>query len=713
MANKSILMSIWCLSILLAAMLTSAAAEEGQTSQIGSMLAMSLEELVDLEVVTATGVSMPVRLAPAVASVITAAQIKAIGATTLDEVLETVPGLHVSASHDTFLSSIWSIRGVQTSITPQTLLLINGIPFKSMIGARPYTFHMPVSMISRVEVVRGPGSAVYGADAFSGTVNVITKSGKEIDGTKTGIRYGSFDTSDFWFQHGGVYKGWDLYASIETQKSSGDNNRIVEEDFLNTFAGGALSAYSNTPAPLDTKYEWVTSHMGLKKNNFNLRVYGSMANNNGTGPGGAQTITYGGDFEGAQLLADLEYRDKKFAKDIDLAVRLYSAYIKTDALYEFFPPAIRNNPLPAPLNAFNYWLGNPITKQKYSGLQSTVIYTGLLEHKLRLALGWQFYDIDTDQFKNYGPAVAVQFGPLVNIKNTLYSYMEDQSRKVWNFSLQDEWEMARNWTLTAGVRYDHYNDFSSTTNPRAALVWETKYDLTTKLMYGKAFRAPDFGEQHIQNNSQALGNPDLQPETIDTYELVFEYQPTSTLLSKLNLFTYTIDGLIEYVPDPAPATTLTAQNYKDQEGHGFEVELHWEPNEKIMVLSSFAYQRSRDKDTKEIVTDAPEQQFYLNPQWSFMPDWSLNSQFYWIAGRHRADDDPRNDIKDYELVNLTLRRKNIANHVDMAVSLRNLFDEDIREPSPYAAAAGLAGAYIPNDYPMESRAIWGELRYTF
>ncbi len=95
-----------------------------------------------------------------------------------------------------------------------------------------------------------------------------------------------------------------------------------------------------------------------------------------------------------------------------------------------------------------------------------------------------------------------------------------------------------------------------------------------------------------------------------------------------------------------------------------------------------------------------------------MPDWSLGGQFYWIADRHREKGDPRDDIDDYGWVNLILRRKNIAKHWDLSLAVRNLFDDDARIPSPYDPAAP-AGAYIPNDYPMEGRNIWGEVRYVF
>ena len=88
-----------------------------------------------------------------------------------------------------------------------------------------------------------------------------------------------------------------------------------------------------------------------------------------------------------------------------------------------------------------------------------------------------------------------------------------------HLSLQDEWQLAPDWELTAGVRYDHYSDFGATLNPRAALVWQTSPRLTSKILYGRAFRAPAFDTLYAQNNPVGLGNDSLDPETIDTIEL--------------------------------------------------------------------------------------------------------------------------------------------------------------------------------------------------
>lgn len=648
----------------------------------------------DRLLLTATGSQVPVFKAPSVASVITKEEIKAIGATTLDEILESVPGLHVYPSGGTLFNSIWSIRGIQSRFNPHVLLLINGIPLtQSYDGGRPYAFTMPVAMISRVEIVRGPGSAVHGADAFSGVVNVITKDNFEIDGTRVGGRYGSFDTYDGWLQHGAQYNGWDLWGGIEILKTEGDHDRIIEKDYMDAIG---LSAFSNTPGYLDTHSTVTQANLGLRKDNFTFQVYSSLIES-AMGPGGLQVVTYGNEIDETNFLADLIWRDQKFTSDWDVSLRLYYSYMKADLFYQFFPTSFRN------------MLGNPILTDKNGGIETTAFYDGFNRHNLRLSTGLKSYDTNTDQNKNFGPGIANQFGPLVNVDDTPYVFMEDQDRQLFFASIQDEWDLVTRVTVTGGVRLDEYSDFGTTINPRAALVWESTYYLTTKLLYGRAFRAPSFGEQYVQNNPVVRGNPNLDPETIDTYELVFDLQPTKTFHSVVSFFTYQAKDMIEFVgPGPIPA----AENFGEQEGRGFEIEAEWDLNTMLKVRTNFAYQHSKNTRTDNYVADIPAMIFYLNPHWTFAQDWSLDGQYYWIGEQRRAEGDPREDIDDYDLVNVTLRRKNIVGNLDAALAVRNLFDSNGRTPSPYDPNAP-EGAYIPNDYPIEGRAFWVEFSYRF
>ncbi len=98
-------------------------------------------------------------------------------------------------------------------------------------------------------------------------------------------------------------------------------------------------------------------------------------------------------------------------------------------------------------------------------------------------------------------------------------YLLPHKRSINYAFLQDEWQLATEWNLTAGLRHDRYSDFGSTTNPRLALVWNAAYNVTLKALHGRAFRSPSFTEQYSTNNPTNRGNPNLKPERIKMTEL--------------------------------------------------------------------------------------------------------------------------------------------------------------------------------------------------
>ncbi len=672
----------------------------------------------DRLLVTATGSPKPVHQAPSVATVITAEDIERIGATTLDEVLETVPGLHVSPSNKGMLYTVYSIRGIHPSLNPQVLLLVNGLPITiGLTGGHPPQFRMPVANIVQVEVIRGPGSALHGADAFAGTINVITKDSEDINGTSTGFRAGSFDVYEAWLQHGKTYDGWDVAVSMDARTSNGDSSRIIDADLQSGLDKALGTSASLAPGPLETGYNFVDTRLALAKGNWTLRMWGSIQDDVGALDGMTQVLSSESDLSLAQYLGDLTYHNTALVRDTDVNLRFSFLYVNQDSLLQLFPPGTTlpigadgnidfNNP--KILTTFPDGVyGEPIPIDYQNAVDFTAAYKGFSQNRWLLGTGFKYLEEKTDEYKNFGPGVLdgtqpVQDGAMTHVSDENI-YLEDQLRKVWYALLQDEYAFARHWELVGGVRYDHYSDFGGTINPRLALVWETSHELTSKLLYGRAFRPPSFNELYIQNNPANLGNPDLEPETLESYELAFDYQPRADLRTILNLFYYEVKDLIELVQDSGQ-TTLTTQNTKDQKGRGLEFEVDWRVTETFDLKGNFAYQRSKDAATGKVTPDAPETQFYVNAHWQFWPRWSIDGQYFWIGNRHRAEDDTRPDIEDYDTVNLTLRRKGIAKNWDVAFAVRNLFDTDIREPSQ---------PVIPNDYPMEGRSVYGELRCHF
>ncbi|MES9834270.1 MAG: TonB-dependent receptor [Candidatus Thiodiazotropha sp. DIVDIV] len=674
----------------------------------------------DAVLVSATGSAKPVFLAPSVASVISKQDIEAMGARTLFEILETVPGLHIAPSSNfgPLITNI-NIRGIATALNPQVLVLLNGVQIKDLWnGNLGHRFEMPVEMISRVEVVRGPGSAVHGADAFAGTINIITKDGQEIDGVRAGIRQGSFSTSNGWLQYGTNHQGWDLVASLEALKQGTDDERLIEQDLQTTLDESFGTQASLAPGTMNLDQRLITYHLGLSKDNWRGHIWGLWQRDAGVGVGAAPVLDPEGYLEKDIYNADLLYHNQDLHPDWELTLRVNYNYTDYTNNFTLFPAgstlpigADGNLNFTDPVGFTHFsegYIGQPNSTNRVFGTEATGTYDGFADHHYRLATGYKKLELKPNAKQNFGPGVIdgsqqVVNGELTDVSDTPYVYGPNKARHLWYLSIQDEWTLARNWDLTLGARYDRYSDFGDTFNPRVALVWQTRYDLTTKLLYGQAFRPPSFSELYAQNNPVQLGNEDLDPETIDTLELAMDWRPTSDLRLATNLYAYQINDLIEALPDPDGASN-TNQNARDQEGQGIEFEIDWQVDKDLNLQANGAWQRSKDRDSGEEVANTPGFQYYARANWQFMPKWSVDGQWFWIGDRQRATGDDRPDIDDYQIVNLTLQRKQLLQHLDLTMAVRNLFDAEVREP---------ANTTIIDDYPMDSRAYWLELRVSY
>jgi outer membrane receptor protein involved in Fe transport len=271
---------------------------------------------------------------------------------------------------------------------------------------------------------------------------------------------------------------------------------------------------------------------------------------------------------------------------------------------------------------------------------------------------------------------------------------------------QDEWSFAKDWMLTAGVRNDNYSDFGGTTNPRLALVWDAALDLTAKLLWGEAFRAPSFSEDY-GINPVANGNPSLKPETIKTLETAFSWQARRDTQVNLSIFRYDMKDTIRAVANTIAGTGSTFQNTGKQHGSGMELESVWDAGHALRLTGNYSYQKSIDEATNQDAGYAPHHHLYARADWRFTSAWLLSGQANWVAERKRAVGDARPDIPDYKTLDLTLR-SNVGknrNQWEYAASVRNLFNADVREPS---LAPGTA---IPNDLPMAPRALWLQAIY--
>ncbi len=514
-------------------MLTGIASADSD-ERLRQYLSMPLEQLLDQKVSISTQTEQSLSMAPSVVTVITAEDMKASGDTNLAEALQSVPGLYVNYNRFGFRPLI-QFRG---SNDKQTLLMVNGAPMSDLMWRSGIFWKgLPVSMIDRVEIIRGPGSAMYGADASAGVINVITKTAGKLADSEAGLRVGSFDTQTVWLQHGGAWNGFDLAMTLDLSRTDGHDPRIVtdaqthgDRDFgtdASLAPGEAPYGYRNTDLRFSVaRDQWRLLVDYTRHDDLQIGL---------TGAGVLDPVTEGQD---SRLDLALAYDNPRFndAWGLNAEVRFRHLDYNSGDGFQEWPPGHTDSVGVYPDGVINRMSSAERSLSAEAGGQ----YHGFEHHTVRIGAGYRWEDLyRVEQWVNSGVdgegKPLPPGGPLVDISDSPYAFAPEKARTIRYAYLQDIWSIADDWQLTAGARYDDYSDFGGTFNPRLALVWQTSQKLTTKLLYGKAFRAPYYQELFAET-SFSLPNPGLEPERSETWDLSLSYAPTKTLNLGVNLY---------------------------------------------------------------------------------------------------------------------------------------------------------------------------------
>ncbi|HXE38877.1 MAG TPA: TonB-dependent receptor, partial [Azonexus sp.] len=400
-----------------------------------------------------------------------------------------------------------------------------------------------------------------------------------------------------------------------------------------------------------------------------------------------------GQFRSERITTDLSWTDENFARDLGLT--LQASYMQLASEVTTPLTIIPGGIIPGFPNGM---IGDPDKWERNGRLSATSVYSGFNDHRIRGGIGHDEMEIyKTRETKNFTQIPALTPLPMYSASGENL-FLAPHKRKLDYVYIQDEWSFARAWTLTGGVRYDNYSDFGSTTNPRLALVWEARNDLTAKLMYGTAFRAPSFVEQYATSNPVALGNASLMPEKITTLEASVTWQAKHNLQTTLSVFRHEISDLIGI-------SGTSYQNTGRQTGSGGELEAVWDATSRLRLSGHYAYQKNIDETTQHDAGYAPHHHLYSRADWRFVSGWQLSGQVNYVADRSRAFGDARAEVPDYTSVDLTLRSERTKLGWDFSASVYNLFDADIREPSK-------TGSGITYDLPMPGRTFWLQARYS-
>lgn len=704
----------WCAALLLAGAGLGATVPAAASAHASA--SPGYEDEQDLAAAGATMVSIAagrqqaLRSAPAAVTVITAADIAAMGATDLSQALETVPGLHVLYANQGY-TPIYAFRGIATNLNPQVLMMINGLSMNNSVTSNrgSDTGDMPLENVERIEVIRGPGSALYGANAFAGVINIITKSAEQLRGGQAGGRIGSWRGRDGWLQYGGALGPAQAAFYLGRNVTAGQDGRI-ERDLQSQLDAVLHTQASQAPGQVMQAQSGVTMGGELAWQDWRLRA-NYQFRKVGFGTGIADSLEAPVRGRHTRLNSELNYQKADWAPGWDLGARLEfseAMQLQPETLPHVFPAGAFGGLFPQGV------LGAPTYHIRRVGLSGTALYSGLAHHRLLLGAGYEDEDLyQVTEVKNFRfNPVPGAFPPLLPLPGLIDAandaalawLLPDRRRVNYQF-LQDEWNFARDWTLTAGLRRDGYSDFGATTNPRLALVWDAAYNLVLKALHGRAFRAPSFVEEYPGVNPVVRGNPQIQPERIATSELILAWQPHTELETSLTLFHYHESSIIQQVAN-ARGGGSTVQNAGSQTGRGLELEARWQPAPGLRLSASYSLQHSRAQQSGHDAGLAPHRHLAARADWRLAPDWQLGLSANALGARGRLPRDPRAELGGYTALDASLRREQLWRDWELRLLVRNLLDRAFREPD---ATTG----NIPNDLPMPRRSAAVQLQRHF
>jgi len=650
----------------------------------------------DRELVTATKRPTSLRKAPANATIITADEIRNMGARNLLDVLKMVPGIGLSINE--FGVNMVEVRGIRTAASEKVLVMIDGHSLnKNINGSALYNVAdmLPLENIRQVEVVRGPGSALYGNSAFVATINLITRNAEEINGLEAKAGGGSSNSSKGNLVGGkAIGDKLTVSGSLDHQQTQGPK-QTVEADALTG------TPYSLAPGATNQGFRQTESFLKVGYGDLSLRgQYLNRRKELYLGIASALTDNSSVDpidnFWG-ELAYNLPLTNK-----LSTNLKLYYDQYDQESSVKIYP------------NGFagvfpNGMIAKPLATDRTIGCQQQFDWNSFTGNHLIAGISFEeMQQSAVRQLTNYNPTTGAPLAFVQEVAN----WNRDATRQIWAVFLQDEWQLPAGVNLTAGVRGDHFSDFGNTVNPRVGLVWSFLENADLKLLYGQAFRAPNFQELYDINNPVVVGNPSLKPERITTYEAGPAWRLNRFFAASLTYFHSTIDDQIGWDTSTTPYVNA---NIGKSETQGVELGLNGALWTDLYWKLSYAWQDPRNADTDERLPYVPSQRASGSVNYALTRYVNLHTDVLWTGPRPRDVGDSRPEMPSYTTIDLAVTLKNFYKTLEVQTTVRNLFDQRYKDPDTSGGAVNLAGTgpKVPNDFPREGISGFVTASYRF
>jgi len=607
--------------------------------------------------------------APSSVSIVTAADIQHYGYRTLADILRAVRGFYVTYDRN---YSYLGARGFGRpgDYNSRVLLLVDGHRINDDIysqGLLGTEFPVDIDLIDRVEIIRGPGSAIYGTDAFLAVINVILKQARSFSGAEGSAEAGSQQRVK-----GRATYGHRFDSGLEVMLSATDYHSEGQERlFYPEFDTPATNYGIASDLDSDRAQYFLTN---LTFGDFTLRYV------DGSRDKAVPNASFGTVFDdpGEYTVDTRQYLDLKYQKqlndDSEVTARMYVDYYRYHGNY----PEYLNGP-GTPIDV-NYdaldgrWAG---TETQYT--------TRLAEHH-RLTLGAEFVDNYRQNQENW------------NLNPYLLELDSRVRSKYLALYGQEEYAITKTLTLDAGLRYDElYFIDSSSTNPRLGLIYNPNAGTTFKLLYGTAFRAPNAYELYYNSPAVGFDSPTspLAPERITATELVAEHNLSDNVRGLLSIYHNRIARLINLSTDAAG--NYIFGNLGQAASEGLEVEFDGNWASGVEGRASLVLQKSIDEMTGANLSNSPRVLGYFDlaaPVWH--ADMLAGLEVLYVGPRLTVSANSLmtpglpETLGGFLLTNLTLFRHVLHNGVELSASVYNLLNKSYADPGSQWEEAAIA-----------------------
>ena len=625
----------------------------------GKAPATPLEEVT----VTATKYETSVKNVPASVTVIHADELadQSFPNQDIGDALRYVPGITLRRAYSPF-PSYANIRGAGSG---GTVYLVNSIPTDWQISQA-----IPVEMVEKVEIIRGPGSALYGADATGGVINIILKEGKETPKTTVKAGYGSFDR----------YRG-----SVSTEAKSENFNIALagfyeESDGTNVVENNVnASVHMIDDCNYDKQGVTVNSGYGFSERT-NVQFFYSYMNNEYTR--GRPNVGGDWDYNLAGLTLNQNIGDR-------ISLRAYAAYRSDEYLHLYdmrgtnYDPRMKRDTdfeeMPLELQA-NFELGSAHT----------------------LTSGIFFKDENTEQVYRDMTGTTVS-----------NNYRNEFSVQTLAGYLQDVWNMTDRWVLTLGLRYDHWKNYDnyfekfvdsspadrtdSNISPKAGLRFNLDSATSFWGSYAMGFTPPtseQLYDDRTSGGNPRLANPNLKPETTNSFEIGIDRWFGSKVQSTATCFySYTNDKIMSWFN---ASNVWENKNIGQSQSYGAELSLAYYLTDNWTVKANYTYNEATIDENPvdpsiegNYLPFSPKHKANLNVIYAEPSNFSVSAGIRYLSDQYSDDANTETNtggvmmMKESVVLDLKgtkhfMINKGFIKQIDVSLGIDNVFDEDYR-----------------------------------